>query len=69
MLPEQRHTGRAFEQVLGLDAGDLADGGEDMRTVHGGALDAVAVVDAATARLLVDVELRGEAQTDITITK
>ena len=55
--------------MLRLDAGDLADGGEDMRTVHGGALDAVAVVDAATARLLVDVELRGEAQTDITITK
>ena len=43
--------------MLRLDAGDLADGGEDMRTVHGGALDAVAVVDAATARLLVDVEL------------
>lgn len=47
----------ALEEVLALVGGDVGDGREDVAGVRGGALDAVAVVDAALARLGVDVEV------------
>jgi hypothetical protein len=50
-------VGLALEEVLGLVRGDVADGREHVRAVRGGALDAVAVVDAALAGLVVDVEV------------
>ena len=43
--------------MLALVRGDVRDGGEDVRAVRRGALDAVAVVDAALAGLVVDVEV------------
>lgn len=52
----QDAVGLALEQVLRLERGDVGDGGEDVARVGGGALDAVAVVDAALAGLGVDVE-------------
>jgi hypothetical protein len=50
-------VGLALEQVLGLVGGDVADGGEDVGAVGCGALDAVAMVDAALAGLVVDVKV------------
>lgn len=52
-----RLTRLALEQVLALVRGDVRDGREDVGAVGGAALDAVAVVDAALARLVVDVEV------------
>ena len=50
-------VGLALEEVLGLVGGDVRDGGEDVGAVRGAPLDAVAVVDAAFAGLVVDVEV------------
>ena len=50
-------VGLALEQVLGLVARDARHGGEDVSAVSGRALHAVAVVDAAVAGLLVQVEV------------
>ena len=47
----------AFEQVLRLVRGDVRDGGKDVGAVRCGALDAVAVVDAALAGFVVDVKV------------
>jgi hypothetical protein len=52
------HVGLSLEQVLGLVARDLRDGGENVGAVSGGAFHAVAMVDATIARLLVQVEVR-----------
>lgn len=49
--------GLALEEMLTLIGGDVGDGGEDVAGVCGGALDAVAVVDAALACLGVDVKV------------
>jgi len=48
--------------VLGLYGGDVRHGGEDVGTVHGRALQAVAVVNLPLARLLVDVKLQQQQQ-------
>ena len=53
----QHAVGLALQQVLALVRGDVRDGGEDVGRVGRGALDAVPVVDAALARLAVDVEV------------
>ena len=50
-------TGFALEQMYGLDTSDLADGTEDVSTVHCSALDAVAMVDASTSSFFIDVKL------------
>ena len=47
----------AFEEMLGLVGGDVADRGEDVGTVSSGTLDAVSVVDATLARLVVDIKV------------
>ena len=49
-------VGLALQEVLALVGGDVRDGCEDVAGVGGGALDAVAVVDAALAGLGIDVE-------------
>ena len=48
----------ATEQMLGLVARDLRHGREDVCAVSRRSLHAVAVVDAAIARLFVQVEVR-----------
>lgn len=50
-------VGLALEQVLALVGRDVRDGREDVARVRGRALDAVAVVDAALARLGVHVKV------------
>ena len=50
-------VGLALEEMFGLESGDLGDGGEDVGGGGGGSFHAVAVVDAAVAGLLVEVEL------------
>ena len=53
----ERLTGLPGEQVLGLEGGDVGHGGEDVGAVDDRSFDAVALVDAAVARLLVQYEL------------
>ena len=50
-------VGFAFQQMLGLVGSDVGDRGEDICAVRGGALDAVPVVDAALASLMINVEV------------
>lgn len=53
----QGRTRLALEQVLGLVRRDVRHGRKDVGAVGRRALDAVAVVDAALARLVVDVKV------------
>ena len=53
----QDAIGLALEQVLGLVRGDVRDSGEDVSTMSGATLDAVAVVDAALASFVVDIKI------------
>ena len=62
------HVGDALEQVLRLEAGHVAHGGEHVREVRGAALDAVAVVDLPVAGLLVDVE-RGQVAVQVRVAR
>ena len=54
---EARRTRLALEQVLGLIRRNVRDGGEDICAVSRGPLNAVSVVDAALAGLVVDVKV------------
>ncbi len=53
----QDTVGLAFEEMLGLVGGDVADGSEDVCAVSCSPLDTVAVVDATLAGLVVYVEV------------
>lgn len=55
ILPEP--TRLPVQHVVGLHRRDLGDGGENMRAVHCGSLQAVAVVDLPLACLSVYIEL------------
>lgn len=46
-----------FEQVLGLEAGDVRDRGEHVRQVRRCAFHAVSVIDLSLARFFIDTEL------------
>ena len=50
-------VGLPLQQMLRLEARDVGHSGEDVGTVHGRSLDAVAVIDAAITSLLVYVKL------------
>ena len=49
--------GFALEKMLRFVCSDVRDSGEDIGTVGGGSFDTVAVVDAALASFVVDVEI------------
>ena len=53
----QDAVGLALQEMLGLVCSDMRHRREYVSAVRGGAFDAVAVVDAALARLVVDVEV------------
>lgn len=53
-----QHTIRfALEQMFAFIRGNMRDGRKNVRTMCGGALDAVAVVDSTLAGFVVDVEV------------
>ena len=53
----QDTIGFPLEQVFALVGGDVADGGEDVRGVGCGALDAVSVVDTTLSCFVIDVKV------------
>lgn len=50
-------TWLALQQMLGLVSSDMGHGGKDIAAVSGSTLDAVAVVDATLASLMIDIKV------------
>lgn len=57
-----RPTGFPVKHVIGLHRRDLRDGGENVRAVHGGSLQTVAVVDLPLPCLSVYIELSKQTE-------